>query len=90
MDFTKGFGQDSTTLLQFLDCGQGQGLLHIRLVQPPLLVNNSVNLTGANLSKQVFSSRVPCDHVPVRSWPLLKARQLMRDLIESLRGEKTS
>ena len=28
---------------------------------------------------------VPCDHVPVRSWPLFRARQLMRDVIESFK-----
>ena len=33
---------------------------------------------------------VPCDHIPVRSWPLFKARQLMRDVIESMQGEKKS
>jgi hypothetical protein len=31
---------------------------------------------------------VPCDHVPVRSWPLFRARQLMRDVIESFEQEK--
>ena len=36
------------------------------------------------------SCPVPCDHIPVRSWPLFKARQLMRDVIESLQGEKKS
>ena len=32
---------------------------------------------------------VPCDHVPVRSWPLFRARQLMRDLIESFKQEQS-
>lgn len=31
----------------------------------------------------MLNYRVPCDHVPVRSWPLFKARQLMRGVIES-------
>ncbi len=30
---------------------------------------------------------IPCDHVPVRSWPLFQARDLMRNLIESLQAE---
>jgi hypothetical protein len=38
----------------------------------------------------VLRCRVPCDHVPVRSWPLFRARQLMRGVIASLQGEKTS
>lgn len=33
---------------------------------------------------------VPCDHIPVRSWPLFRARQLMRDVIESLQEAKKS
>jgi CRISPR/Cas system CMR subunit Cmr4 (Cas7 group RAMP superfamily) len=33
--------------------------------------------------------RVPCDHVPVRSWPLFRARQLMRDVIESFKQEQS-
>jgi hypothetical protein len=33
------------------------------------------------------SGPIPCDHIPVRSWPLFKARQLMRDVIELLQGE---
>ncbi|MFT6589795.1 MAG: hypothetical protein ACJA2P_000635 [Rhodoferax sp.] len=39
---------------------------------------------------RVFSCRVPCAHVPARSLPLFKARQLMRDVIEARQGEKTS
>ena len=31
---------------------------------------------------------VPCDHVPVRSWPLFRARQLMRDVIESFKKDQ--
>ena len=38
----------------------------------------------------VSTCPVPCDHIPVRSWPLFKARQLMRDVIESLQGGKKS
>jgi hypothetical protein len=38
----------------------------------------------------ILRCRVPCDHVPVRSWPLFRARQLMRGVIASLQGEKTS
>ena len=31
---------------------------------------------------------VPSDHVPVRSWPLFRARQLMRDVIESFKQDQ--
>jgi len=30
---------------------------------------------------------VPCDHVPIRSWPLFKARDVMRGVIESFKAE---
>jgi hypothetical protein len=32
--------------------------------------------------------RVPCDHVPTRSWALFKARDVMRGLIEDLKAEQ--
>lgn len=31
--------------------------------------------------------RVPCDHVPVRSWTLFKAKDLMRELFLNLKAE---
>ena len=37
---------------------------------------------------RVASCWVPCDHVPVRSWPLFRARQLMRDVIESFKQDQ--
>lgn len=46
--------------------------------------------TRMNLLVHVSNCPVPCDHIPVRSWPLFKARQLMRGVIESLQGEKKS
>ena len=33
---------------------------------------------------------VPCDHVPVRSWPLFRAWEVMPALIKSLRQELRS
>jgi len=41
-------------------------------------------------SATVDNCCVPCDHVPVRSWPLFRAREVMPALIESFRkGQKT-
>jgi hypothetical protein len=31
---------------------------------------------------------VPCDHVPTRSWPLFRAREIMPALIESFKQGK--
>ena len=36
------------------------------------------------------SCRVPCDHVPVRSWPLFRAREVMREVMASLKQEQQS
>lgn len=36
------------------------------------------------------SCRVPSDHIPIRSWPLFLARELMRDLIETLKAEQST
>jgi len=32
---------------------------------------------------------IPCDHVPYRSWPLFRARELMREVIETFRREQS-
>ena len=33
---------------------------------------------------------VPCDHVPVRSWALFKARDVLRELIRTLKAEQSA
>jgi hypothetical protein len=38
----------------------------------------------------IASCLVPCDHVPVRSWPLFRAREIMPALIESIKQGKKS
>jgi len=35
----------------------------------------------------LHSCQVPCDHVPIRSWALIRARDVMRGVIESLKQE---
>lgn len=37
-----------------------------------------------------LSCRIPSDHIPIRSWPLFLARELMRDLIETLKAEQST
>ena len=37
-----------------------------------------------------ISCRIPSDHIPIRSWPLFLARELMRDLIETLKAEQST
>jgi sialic acid synthase SpsE len=70
----------------------------VRSVRPGfgLAPKNIGQIIGSIVIHDVFKNqpvsrcRVPCDHVPVRSWPLFRARQLMRGVIASLQGEKTS
>ena len=38
----------------------------------------------------VVNCRIPSDHIPIRSWPLFLARELMRDLIETLKAEQST
>ena len=33
---------------------------------------------------------VPCDHIPIRSWPLFCARDVMRGLIDTLKGKQAT
>jgi len=40
--------------------------------------------------ERMITCSVPCDHVPVRSWPLFRAREVMPALIKSLRRELRS
>ena len=34
--------------------------------------------------------RVPYDHIPIRSWPLIRARDVLRGLIETLKAEQAT
>ena len=52
---------------------------------PMLLANHS--FTSCHLKQQVRCC-IPCDHIPVRSWALVRARGLMRHLIESLQVDQ--
>jgi AAA ATPase domain len=36
--------------------------------------------------KAKLSCRIPCDHIPLRSWPLFQARDVMRGVMESLQA----
>ena len=47
-----------------------------------------LNVLGVHI--EFGSCSVPCDHVPVRSWPLFRAREVMPALIKSLRQELRS
>ena len=38
----------------------------------------------------LIKCRIPSDHIPIRSWPLFLARELMRDLIETLKAEQST
>ena len=40
--------------------------------------------------KRLLRCCIPCDHIPIRSWPLFLARDLMRDLIETLKAEQST
>jgi CRISPR-associated endonuclease/helicase Cas3 len=44
----------------------------------------------AGLLHDLGKYRVSCDHVPIRSWPLFKARDVMRGVIESFKAEKAT
>jgi len=48
----------------------------------------SVKAAIDSLMHELPNCRVPCDHVPTRSWPLFKARDLMRGVIESFKQER--
>ena len=46
-------------------------------------------LDGAHVEwKSLASCSVPCDHVPIRSWALFRARDVMRGVMESFNAEQ--
>ena len=42
------------------------------------------------LLRKQLTCQVPCDHIPARSWPLFRARQLLHAVIESIQREQTT
>jgi len=55
------------------------------------LARQIISFTNSQLTQRpsvLRSCSVPCDHVPVRSWPLFRARELMRDVIDSFKREQ--
>ena len=40
--------------------------------------------------RRLFIYCVPCDHLPIRSWPLFRARDVMRGVIEAMKAEQTA
>ena len=66
-----------------------QILLMVHGATFPSEVGFDIDLPGGSWMDYVASCWVPCDHVPVRSWPLFRARQLMRGVIESFKQEQS-
>ena len=56
----------------------------------PMVVGERVNdeLHGF-FCRAGASCRIPCGHVPIRSWSLFKARDVMRGVIESFKAENS-
>ena len=40
--------------------------------------------------RSLLNCCVPCDHLPIRSWPLFRARDVMRGVIEAMKAEQTA
>lgn len=53
------------------------------------LVEYDAKTPGSKI-QAVYMCRIPSDHIPIRSWPLFLARELMRDLIETLKAEQST
>ena len=39
---------------------------------------------------KMIRCEVPCDHIPTRSWPLFRAREVLHGVIESIQREQTT
>ena len=51
-----------------------------------LVATNVVRLSV----RQGAKCEVPCDHIPTRSWPLFRAREVLHGVIESIQREQTT
>ena len=40
--------------------------------------------------QNIGNCEVPCDHIPVRSWPFFRAREVLHGVIESIQREQTT
>lgn len=64
-------------------------MLQVRSVKP--IPDFLLHLVFSNGEQRQFDMcRIPSDHIPIRSWPLFLARELMRDLIETLKAEQST
>ena len=69
------------------------GLAHIAATPRyfPALTSTSVWFASGGLAiilTGTLNCCIPCDHVPARSWPLFRAREIMPVLIKSIKQGK--
>ena len=65
------------------------GLTLIPRTQRDYVLGTTADWFGPlNLDSSV-SCCVPCDHLPIRSWPLFRARDVMRGVVEAMKAEQT-
>lgn len=62
---------------------------------PPELKPRPLRVVDMKKMREEFAviearCQVPCDHIPVRSWPLFRARELLHGVIESIQREQTT
>jgi hypothetical protein len=72
----------------FLGLASGKLLGDARIL-PDLVKYFACHMT-MHVIGYVCKCRIPSDHIPIRSWPLFLARELMRDLIETLKAEQST
>ena len=64
---------------------------HSSSIGSTCMMEESMTILAWNRSSIVaLNGRIPSDHIPIRSWPLFLARELMRDLIETLKAEQST
>jgi len=66
-----------------------QWLEHFHGIEP--FCNSRAWFDGLGRPKHIAAPKcwVPCDHVPIRSWALFKARDMLRELIRTLKAEQS-
>ena len=84
----------SVRTIQRIESGHSPSLESLKCLASVLEVDvKSLTQENFKMDKQsdnwqrLPTCRVPCDHVPVRSWALFKAKDLMRELFPNLKAE---
>ena len=76
----------AASALNLGDFGPDDVLLVDQMLEPIIMGPKGLRKQGTVMLR----CEVPCDHIPARSWPLFRAREVLHGVIESIQREQTT